>query len=712
MRFRRARFKNYRLLTDLELDFSVDSSRPLTVIRAENETGKTTILNALQWLLFGEEGLPGKGANYRMHPLSWDTAKSKRVDIEGELEFEHTFQRKARDGQWDDVTEVFIAIRHAMVDIIDADRWSRQTSEISLLRKTDNGYAPHQGGELFIRQILGSNLKDLFFTDGDQALTFISSTLSAGDKRKLVQKAIRDMLGFQILENARGHINYAIKQFRGQVKNFAGAEELQRAADRETELDGLIEKGEARLDEIQSELSEIASSLEVVEQKINTMLAAGDPDTLMSQIQGKRAELQKARKQLGDLKHKHSSLFRSESLASFLLKEYLDKASAILNELTERGRIPRTAIPVLQSRLDIGVCICGAPLTPGQPQHQHILKLIEEGKSSSEIDDRLTSLRVLANQRYDDETLPGETWRSELKTILEGRSDLEERIEQLESETKLLEIRLEALPRTDIGVLRETRSQLLRRRDDLNREQGTKQAQMELLRREKHDTHERYEDLLGKQSKAAMLRARLVAAGDIWTVINNSYEAIEKDELPQVSASMNRYFMEMIGADPDNAIIQRAEVTPDYDIAVYGPQGQRLDPDRDLNGASRRALTLAFILALTEVSGVTAPNVIDTPLGMTSYLVKQFILKTVVSHAHQVVLFLTRSEIRDCEDILDASAGRVITLTNAAHYPLQLRNDPGEPYARVQRCECNHRQYCSLCERLMDSENPALTKRA
>ncbi len=51
-----------------------------------------------------------------------------------------------------------------------------------------------------------------------------------------------------------------------------------------------------------------------------------------------------------------------------------------------------------------------------------------------------------------------------------------------------------------------------------------------------------------------------------------------------------------------------------------------LGTDLDLNGASRRALTLAFILAFTRVSGVKAPNVIDTPLGMTSGIVKRAML--------------------------------------------------------------------------------------
>ena len=113
-----------------------------------------------------------------------------------------------------------------------------------------------------------------------------------------------------------------------------------------------------------------------------------------------------------------------------------------------------------------------------------------------------------------------------------------------------------------------------------------------------------------------------------------SYERITTEELSKVSSLMNEIFLEMIGADPEQgAIIKRAEISPDFDIIVYGPNERTLNPDRDLNGASRRALTLAFILALTKVSEVEAPNVIDTPLGMTSGYVKRSILRTAVRSA-------------------------------------------------------------------------------
>ena len=64
----RAEFENFRMLRDLHLQFSSEPDRNLTVIRAANESGKTTILHALQWALYGDTALPGEGQGFRLHP--------------------------------------------------------------------------------------------------------------------------------------------------------------------------------------------------------------------------------------------------------------------------------------------------------------------------------------------------------------------------------------------------------------------------------------------------------------------------------------------------------------------------------------------------------------------------------------------------------------------------------------------------------------------
>ena len=70
MKLIRAKFQNFRLLRDLELEFASDPDKNLTVIRAANESGKTTILHALQWALYGDDALPNNGNGFRLYPIA------------------------------------------------------------------------------------------------------------------------------------------------------------------------------------------------------------------------------------------------------------------------------------------------------------------------------------------------------------------------------------------------------------------------------------------------------------------------------------------------------------------------------------------------------------------------------------------------------------------------------------------------------------------
>jgi len=208
--------------------------------------------------------------------------------------------------------------------------------------------------------------------------------------------------------------------------------------------------------------------------------------------------------------------------------------------------------------------------------------------------------------------------------------------------------------------------------------------------------------LLQQDEKGEKFVSELEVANDLQNILTKSLETMKTKELEQVSQSMNAMFLEMIGADgSQRAIITRATITPEFRILTFGQYDHPLDPSQDLNGASRRALTIAFILALTQVSGVEAPNVIDTPLGMMSGYVKTSVLQIASRQSSQLILFLTHDEIKGCEDILDKFAGKIYTFTNPAHYPKILINDPDVDVndSRVLLCECDHRHHCKICER-------------
>jgi DNA sulfur modification protein DndD len=705
MKLLRAEFHNFRLLRDLKLEFASDPEKHLTVIRAANESGKTTILHGLQWALYGDAALPGKGESFRLHPIDWDASQGKRIPITATVEFELTTHRRVA-GEVRTTRRQFRLVRSVFEDVDSQAR--RSASTVKLFALHDTGASPIDTPEALINEELPPELREVFFTDGDRALSFIEADVALSTKRERVQRAIRSLLGLGVIEEALKHVRKAAGDVNRQAKQVGARGALNKTASRLEAIDDDIAKLEGDLDDAKQQFAAFDERVDELDRKVAAALQKGDKEKLQKDLEQTKRKIKQLDDQLNAANKEHSALFRGQYIATDLLAPVLDRAFGKLEELHDQGKIPNTTIPVLEDRLAAEICICGEPLKPGDPdghrRRDHIQKLIDDSKRADEIQEVITdlyygakSLRPLSSA--------GSRWNEEYGKVFKSRDGLQVLREEAGREFRALELQLDALPDTDIQGLRETRRQYKDQRDRCLSKRSSIETQLAGLRREREELEAERDRLLREQKKGARVLAELEVTQDVTRVLQSAYERITNEELHKVSELMNSIFLEMIGADPEQgAIIRRAEISSDFDIIVYGPKDRTLNPDRDLNGASRRALTLAFILALTKVSEVEAPNVIDTPLGMTSGYVKRSILRTAIRESTQLMLFLTHDEIAGCEEILDEVAGVVFTLTNPAHYPKMLVNDPGVSERKVLRCECNHRSQCELCQRRADTQ--------
>ena len=175
---------------------------------------------------------------------------------------------------------------------------------------------------------------------------------------------------------------------------------------------------------------------------------------------------------------------------------------------------------------------------------------------------------------------------------------------------------------------------------------------------------------------------------------------------------MNELFLEIVGADPstDTSVFTGVNINEaTYDIVIHSLEGRTLDADTELNGAAQRSLTLSFIWALMEVAEREAPRIIDTPLGMTSGAVKHRMVDLLTKPPnsdglpYQAILFMTRSEIRDIEQLIAERSGSITTLTCSKDYPVDLVNDWSGGNPVVKTCHCDHTQICAVCERRSDA---------
>lgn len=697
MKLVRARFENFRLLRDLDLRFSTDPEQKLTVIRAENDSGKTTILTALQWAFYGDDALPGDAKSYRLHPLDW-TARTCLVLVE--VDFDVTVTKRIGGTE----TKRYRVVR-SVAETVGELHSTRGESKIDVYELSAAGGSRREDhAENRLRSELPPELREIFFTDGDQALSFIEAD-SATVKRRRVENAIKALLGLSVIEDAGKHVKAAGADINRQFRETNASERLVRASRRIEELDAELASFEAKMLVAADQQSRAEEFVEKLTKQIEAALATGNRNDLVQELTGIATQRRRdLAEELSTARHV-GELLKDKLLARQLLSGHIAKAGEMLNTLKDQGIIPGETIPVLTERLKQGVCICGERLDDdegdGQRRRQHIQHLIESSREADAARAMVSDLYYRAQELQ--APIPAEGWKTRYADYFRRRRDIASRLTDLNAREALVEAKIANVSAVDINMLQAERKTAKRNADEQRDIVASLKVRMDRASTERRDVADERDRYAKEEMKGDRLRGELLVSQDILSIFDRTLARLKSEELQRVSALMNEIFLEMIGVDPEQgAIIQRAAISSEFDILVFGTGGRSLNPDSDLNGASRRALTLAFILALTRVSEVEAPNIIDTPLGMMSGYVKSSVLRSAIKYSSQLVLFLTRSEIAGTEAILHQYAGEVVTLTNPSHYPRMLIHQPAAQAMQSVKCTCSYDEHCDVCERRME----------
>ena len=561
MRILRARFENFRLLRDLELDFSTDPDKRLTVIRAENESGKTTVLWGLQWGLYGDDALPGQGRDFRLHPIDWDSTDGGAITISAEIDFEVVSARSGR-------ADTYRILRQAH-ESVSGNTWKRRPFAIKLFQLGDTGSELIPYPEARVNRELPLELREVFFTDGDRALGFIEA--DTGDKRDRVQKAIRSLLGLDIIEHSLRHVHQAGVLANREATKIGLGNELREVTSRLDQITADSEQLEKEILDAKEQFSAFSEKIVEVRKNIEDALVKGDKEHLQQELQKVEGQLKQTDTEVEDSAGEHAKLFRSLALSRDLLAPILQDSIGKLNDLRQQGKLPRAAVPILEERLNATICICGESLA-GQDSHdkrrrEHIEHLIQESRKSDELQSSLTDLYYASAQLQLDQVTEEESWSSEHAGVAARREELGRNRKALASRLRSIELQIGQLPDTDIQGLRDTLRDHERQRDRFRDTRVRNETQLETIREEARNLTRQRDKLLREEEKGAHIRAELKVIQDVEGALRNSYDRITNEELAKVSALMNTFFLEMIGSDPEQgAIIQRAEISPEFDI--------------------------------------------------------------------------------------------------------------------------------------------------
>ena len=266
---------------------------------------------------------------------------------------------------------------------------------------------PVGAAESRLGQMLPKEMIDIFFTDGDAAMTFISPQLSDNTKRDKVKEAIRSLLGLDLLERVAKRVSDAQSAVNRQIRKNASSDRL---ADVTLEIENTTESKDQIAESVatlNSQIEDVQRKSDHVSRELIRALEAGSYEHLARQRESYMKQQNGAQEDEDQLKRKHQELFQRETLSWSLIEPSLVKGFDLLDNLHAKGVIPRAAVPVLEERLELKKCICGAELSEGSDARAHVSALIEQQRENDGQVDYLSSLYLPSQGRFRKATCSG-----------------------------------------------------------------------------------------------------------------------------------------------------------------------------------------------------------------------------------------------------------------------------------------------------------------
>jgi len=367
MRINSVKFKNYRQFRDMEIELGcVEGRKDLHIFVGVMGVGKSNLLNAINWCLYGEEPFLSRGEDSKKLPqLNTRLLQDAR---EGE-EYRMSVQINAESGgrQLTFIRDQWFKVKDLPGDPNNACKPTKQV--LKAIRIDENGnstLSQDAEAEDEVRLFVPVGIKDFFFFDGERLDKYFRE--ATGQR---IQKAIYEISQVELLERTRSHIEKVL----GDLHKDAGR------------LDPEIENTRKKLEKLQSDLKSTTEQISQCEGQIR--IAKEKIRELEDNLRGmpEVEELQKAKDALKEDYKNQEELYRrlleqkQETLFSdgirILLFPAIEKARRLIHEKRRKKEIPPTIDRnLLQEILTEKHCICNRRIEQGSPEEKAIENLL------------------------------------------------------------------------------------------------------------------------------------------------------------------------------------------------------------------------------------------------------------------------------------------------------------------------------------------------
>jgi DNA sulfur modification protein DndD len=594
--------------------------KPVVLVGGMNGGGKTTLLDAVQLVLYGSRARASTRGRESYH----DFLRS-------------CINRNVKPEVGAKITLNFSRFSSGKTIACEVQRAWRETSrgivETLMVTEGDDYDATlTEHWDEFIEGYLPSRIAHLFFFDGEQIKELAERENAAG----ILGTAIHSLLGLDVVDRLQADLKVLERRKRAEVLDGKAAEDFSRA---QLELKSI--------EALQAEVCATRASLENVVGRL-----AKDANTARERFRSAGGEAYQRR---ADVEKELVGLRTQEAAVSEKLRELLASHLPLAMVTAE------LEVAEASARVEAESHVASEVLAVIKARDAALLKELKRKKADDEAVDVVASfLRGDRRSReqqvgsvsrvYPTETVPSLAHAREIilpAAIAEARAAVLEH-QSLNTRIGGLERALEAVP--DADALADIQKQLDLAEGELKQRRAElealvlKQEAFSVQRAEAERRLERSADAAVDQEQHQDSRDRVLTHS---TRVRKTLEVFRNRVVQRHVARLEALILDSLQQLlRKRALADRIAINPEtYTVTLLNAAGQTIPFER-LSAGERQLLATALLWGLARASGRPVPTIIDTPLGRLDSSHRKHLVRGYFPRAsHQVILLSTDEEI-------------------------------------------------------------------
>ena len=668
--------KDFRqFLGEHKVLFADDDTKNVTVFHGFNGSGKTALLNAFIWVLYGQT-TPDLEEPNRM----FNEAAGAALAPGGNSEF--FVEVKFSDYQG----EVYVARRTAIVKRSDDGKIVQLPGELLLgVHRKSGEYQKLDAAQLYVNRHLPESLYPFFFFNGERV-----EKLAGKNAYDQVESGVKTLLNVEIFERAVDHLRGTVtKELSKELKAFGDTELSDKIAEREKlENDRTIVINQLTMEK--SNVARCEEEVEKIDQKQQSIVHLS---ALIERRGGVEKQIISTKAEIAGCEEDLKKVLSTTGYLAFA-DGVLAKTQELVAEARQRGDLPAKLKPqFVDDLLTEAKCICG--------------RSIEKGSAED------AALREWRKQTGLAELQEAILLTSGAVGVLQSRrSDFYERVDGIrQRQDQLIALRLalrdqRAEVKDQIGersldeesvALEEQRSKAMGEKTESQHRGKELEAQRNEI--EKHLTEcMRVEAALELQDeKAKVVKGQLESVQRVAAALDEICELQKQEVRKSLDSQVSDIWTDAAVKD------YKASVSQDFRLELHKQVRGKTQPVHGASTGEKQVLALSFVGALVRrakknaerskdsknttnlIVGDNYPLVMDSPFGSLEPDYQKKIAEWIPTLASQVVVMVSRSQWSSQID--NAFRGRI-----GKEYILELHT-PKEGTAQVIKILDKERPY-------------------